>query len=136
MPDTKKNHQVPVCPTCGEPVRFDFVYSKTSDKVKAILVLSLVGYFVLSLLLLGLSLPLEMRRHQTAASYDAWLQPLSKEPLFQLVIGIGLVSGFLIFYLDWFHTLYENRQKKRKASMQDRGEGFKYTCRSCGRQWN
>jgi hypothetical protein len=136
MIGSEKDHRALRCPACGESVRLGFGQFTTKEKVKAVLVLSLVGYFVVSVFLLGLSLPPDMRRHNTPTSYDPWLQLLSSQPIFQMLVGGGLVIGVLAFYLDWFHTLYVNWRKKRAGSREPAQAAYKYTCRSCGRQWN
>jgi hypothetical protein len=134
MIDRKESHHIPACPACGQPVSPGFF--KISEKVKMVLVLALVGYVIASALLLGLSLPPEMRRHQRTAEWDTWMQPLSREPAFQIVVGVGVALGVLIFYWDWFQNMYENWQKKREKPVKEPKAVYKYKCRVCGREWN
>jgi hypothetical protein len=155
MTDRKENHRVPICPSCGEPVTFGLVHLKLSDKAKTVLVLSLVGYMILSIFLLVLSASPEMRRGCSTFDqrwqvpyialnpdrcndneFTLWLKHLNQEPAFQVFVGGGIAIGILIFYWDWLRNVYENWQRKREQTIQKHGKMYKYECRHCGRQWN
>jgi hypothetical protein len=134
MTAQKSSRHVPACPSCGLPVESGGF--KISEKVKTALALLLVGYIVVSALLLRASLPPEMRRHQRPADWDVWLQPLSREPIFQIVVGIGVALGALIFYWDFFYEIYANWQAKHKATLKEPKKAYRYKCRACGREWS
>jgi hypothetical protein len=134
MADRKETRHAPACPSCGQPVSSGF---KVNEKVKMTLAVVLIGYVITSALLFGLSLPPEMRRHgRQAVEWDAWMQPLSREPVFQIVVGIGVALGALIFYWDFFYDIYENWQAKRKETVNEPKRAYRYKCRACGREWN
>ncbi len=141
MDGSKQRRRVPTCPACGQPVTLDLSHLTARDTVKLLLVLSLLGYVILSLFLLAMSTPPELRRGCNNPSlqrqldrcrpseFDTWFQPLSKKPAFQIFVGGGLAAGVLIFYVDWIQNIYEGWQRNR-------GKIFQYECRHCGRQWN
>jgi hypothetical protein len=129
----KTSRHVPACPTCGQPVSADLF--KINEQVKTALAMVLIGYVIVSALLLGLSLPPEMRRHNRTAEWDTWLQPLSREPVFQIVVGVGVALGALILYWDWFQDQYEKWQAKRQETVKAPKKAYKYKCRTCGQEW-
>lgn len=151
MKDRKRIQEVqdiPICPTCGQPVKPSFLYFKINEKVKLLFFVLLIGYVILSIFVLATSMPPEMRRgcnryppHQLPDRCKddklySLLQPLYKEPVFQVFIGSGAAAGLLIFYWDWLQNIYENWQRKRKNLIQKSRKLYKYECRHCGQQWN
>lgn len=147
MTNTEQDHQAPVCPSCGQPVRFGFLRFRISDKVKILLALLLIGYFILSLLILAVVSPVTgagrgCRRydyiHQPDwckdTEFKLWMRPLNDEPALQVFVAGGLVAGILFLYWDWLQDRYENWQRKREKPMQKHRKIYK--CRYCGRQWN
>jgi hypothetical protein len=136
MAERKEKRHRPACPSCGRPVTSGFLPFKISEPVKMILVFLLIGYVMVSSLFLRMSFPPEMRRNNTPASFDSWMQPLSREPVFQIFVGLGIVLGVLIFYWDWFQEIYENWQRQREGSLKKHKPEYRYKCRSCGREWN
>lgn len=145
MMDEKKP-RVPVCPSCGQPVPFGFLRFRISDKVIIWLALLLIGYFILSLLILAAISPVTgagrgCRRydyihkpdHCKDTEFKLSVRPLNDDPAFRVFVGVGLAMGPLVFYWDWLQSLYENRRRKQgKAGEKDKK---RYTCRHCGRQW-
>jgi hypothetical protein len=134
MTAPKTSRHSPACPSCGLPVKSGGF--KISEKAKTALAIFVVGYFMVSGLLLRASLPPEMRRRQRTVEWDAWLQPLAREPVFQIIVGVGLGLGILIFYWDFFHEIYANWQAKRKEIVKEPKKAYRYKCRACGREWN
>jgi hypothetical protein len=106
MMDEKKP-RVPVCPSCGQPVRFGFLRFRISDKAKAILALFLIGCFILSLLIMIVINPREPGSGKRCRRYDYihqpdWrkdtefkvpVRPLNDAPALQVFVGIGLAMG-------------------------------------------
>jgi hypothetical protein len=146
---SEKNQQAPVCPSCGRPVRFGFLRFRISDKVKILLALLVIGYFILSLLILVAVSPATgtgrgCRRydyiHQPDwckdTEFKLWVRPVNDEPALQVFVGVGLASGVLLLYWDWLQDRYENWQRKRGKTVQKHGTIYKYKCRYCGQQWN
>jgi hypothetical protein len=148
MTNGAKNHQAPVCPSCGEPVRFGFLHFKISEKVKMLLVVLLIGYAILSVFISAVMLPPELRRHCNYydsqhrpdyckdTEFTLWVRPLNKDPALQIFVGSGLAIGILVFYWDWLQNLYENWQRKQGKVVQKREKIYKYKCCNCGQQWN
>jgi hypothetical protein len=134
MTAPKTSRHSPACPSCGMPVKSGG--PKISEQVKMALALLLLGYIVVSALLLRASLPIEMRRRPRVFEWDAWLQPLSREPAFQIVVGIGFALGLLVFYWDFFQEIYEKWQARQKVTAREPKKAYRYKCRACGREWN
>jgi hypothetical protein len=146
----KEKNQIPVCPSCGQPVRFGFLRFKVSDKVKIALILLVIGYFVLSLLIITVISPRQIGAGKSCRGYDyihqpdwckdtefkLWVRPLNDNPALQVFVAGGLAAGVLLLYWDWLQNLYENWQRKRGKPIGEVVKKYKYTCRSCGRQWN
>lgn len=144
---SKEKKQIPVCPSCGEPVRFGFLRFRISDKVKIFLALFLVGYFILSLLILA-AISHATGNGRGCRRYDyihqpdyckdtefkLSVRPLNDDPALQVFVGVGLAAGVLLFYWDWLQDVYENWQRKWGKVIQKHGKI--YTCRNCGRQWD
>jgi hypothetical protein len=155
MTDRKENHRVPICPSCGEPVSYGFLHLKIGDKVKTVFVLLLIGYVILSIFLLVMSVPPDLRRGCTTYDprwqlpntappadrcqdneFTLWLKSLNMEPAFQVFVGGGIATGVLIFYWDWLQNNNRNWQSKRERPNQESGKKYTHECRHCGRQWN
>ena len=146
---------MPICPSCGQPARVGLYHRRMNSQVKQALVLGLLGYVVLSILLLGISTPREMRRgcgtfdsrlqipyitpdpnRCKDTEFTLWLKPLTRQPVLQAFVAGGLITGVLLFYWDGLQKNYENWQKKREATAQKHGKTHAHQCRRCGRQWN
>lgn len=155
MKDRSKNQRAPVCPSCGQPVRPGFLHFRINDTVKLVLVVLLLGYVILSVMLLALSAPAEFRKgcgsfdprwqipfiapnpdRCRETDFDKLMEPVYHNPAFQIFVGSGVVLGVLIFYWDGVQQMYENWQKKREAPLQKQKNAYKHKCRYCGRQWN
>jgi hypothetical protein len=148
MTNRGKNHQATVCPFCGQPVTFGFLRFKISDKVKILLAVLVIGYAILSISILAMVLPPELRKYCNHYDYQHQpdyckdneftlsVQSLNKELALQIFVGGGLAIGVLIFYWDWLQNMYENWQRKRGKLVQKHEEMYKYKCRHCGWQWN
>ena len=146
---SREKKQIPVCPSCGQPIRSGFFRFEVSDKVKVVLALLMIGYFALSLLIMVAISP-ATGRGRGCRRYDYTHQPdwcketefklsvrlLNDVPALQVFVGGGLAMGLLVFYWDWLENMYENWQQKREKLVQERGKIYKYMCRHCGRQWN
>jgi hypothetical protein len=145
MTNGTKNHQTPVCPSCGEPVHPGFLRFKVSDKVKTSFAALLIVYVILSISILAITLPPQLRKYCDHYDYQhqpdyckddeftLWVQPLNKEPVLLAFIGSGLAIGVLIFYWDWLQDFYENWQRKRGKVIQKNKKAYKHKCRHCGR---
>lgn len=126
-----------------------------NDTVKLVLVVLLLGYIILSIILLALSAPPEFgkgcgnfdwRLHVPfitpnpdrcrETDFDKLMKPVYQNPAFQIFVGGGVVLGISIFYWDWLQQIFENWQKKRKPLIQKREKAYRYKCRYCGREWN
>ncbi|MBC7877734.1 MAG: hypothetical protein H7Y59_11250 [Anaerolineales bacterium] len=133
MTDKEEDQRIPICPSCGQPFTVSLL-----DKVKLIFFILLLGYVVLSMILLVMSVPAELRRHQTnpLPPWDSWLQPFSNEPIFKIFVGGSVLIGVLILYWDWLQNIYKNWQMKRGNPLEKREKVYKYICHSCGQQWD
>ena len=136
MANKEKTRRVRACPSCGRPVTFGILPFEISNQVKMLLAVLLIGYVFVSALLLRMSMPPDMRRNAGPASFDSWMQPLSREPIFQIIVGSGFVIGVLIFYWDWFQEIYESWKAQWEDSHKKPKREYRYKCRSCGREWN
>lgn len=139
-----------VCPSCGQPVRFGFLRFKVSDKVKIALILLVIGYFILSLLIIVVISPRQIGMGKTCRHYDSlhqpewckdtefklWVRPLNDNPALRVFVAAGLAAGVLLLYWDWLQNLYENWQRKRGKAVEKRRKAYQYKCRSCGREWD
>jgi hypothetical protein len=126
----RRKYSKPTCPSCGQPIGSGF------PLVKTVLAVLLVGYIIVSAFLLRMSMPPEMRRVKTPTSFDSWLQPLSGQPIFQIIVMGGFVAGLLVFYWDWFESLYKTWREKRGDSPKPPEKKYRYKCRSCGWEWS
>ena len=155
MKAKKENQPVPVCPSCGKPVQSGFWHLQLDDKAKTLLVVFLLGYITLSIFLLLLSVPPELRKGCSGfdrrwiipyvtpnqdrcrdTQFDIVMKPLYQQPVFQAVVGSGVALGVLLFYWDGLQTMYQNWQRKREPPNQKHGKIYRYKCRHCGQQWN
>jgi hypothetical protein len=122
----RRKFRKPICPSCGQPVGSGFPLVKTA------LVILLLGYILASNILLRVS----MCRNEFATSLDNQLRPLFSQPVFQIIVIIGLAAGLLIFYWDWFEDLYMAWKEKRGDSPETPEKEYRYKCRFCGHEWN
>ncbi|CAG1013339.1 hypothetical protein ANAEL_04673 [Anaerolineales bacterium] len=150
MTSGEKKRQTPVCPSCGQPVRFRLLNFKINDKVKILLILLAIGYFTLSLLIMVVISPRQTGLGKACRRYDyihqpVWckdtefklsVRPLNDIPALQVFVGVGLAVGILLLYWDWLQELYENWQRKPGKPVPKVVKTYKYTCRNCGREWN
>lgn len=97
MTNTEEPRRKPICPSCGQPVK-----SSVLDRVKFIFFTLALGYVGLSMILLMMSVPAELRRNKTnqPVPWDSWMQPLSNELFFQIFVGGGVATGVLLIYWD------------------------------------
>jgi len=81
MIDRTGTHRVPICPSCGRPAKFGLFHLEISNKVKALFSLLLIGYVTLSVFLLLVIMPPEMRRG--CGIFDSWQRnPVSQTQTF------------------------------------------------------
>jgi hypothetical protein len=145
---SEKNQRAPVCPSCGQPVASGFLRFKISDKVKIWFGLLIIGYLILSILILAIVSPPQDRRHCNRYDYQhqpdyckdtdftLWVRPLNDIPALRVFVAGGLAAGVLLLYWDWLQNLYEEWQRKRGKLAQKHGKIYKYKCRHCGQEWN
>jgi hypothetical protein len=134
---TDKNHRTPTCPACGQRVSSSFFPVKVNEKVKVVLVILLLIYMSSSVFLCFLSIPPGfMLKHGQPVPGFPWMQPIAREPMFQGFVAGGIALGILVFYWEWGQTLFENWREKRGDIKGKPSPAHRYTCRSCGHQWN
>ncbi len=155
MKQQEENRQPRICPSCGQPAKAGFILFTINDKAKMILTVLLLGYVMLSLILLGISASPEMRRgcgafdwrwytHSTTpdpnrckdTEFTLWMKQINKAPTFRVFVGGGIATGVFLLYWEWFQGVHSNWQRKKKIIVQKLGQRYKYKCRYCGKQWN
>lgn len=111
----------------GRPAPFGFLRFKISDKVKIFLALSLIGYFIVSLLIMVVITPHESGTGKRCRRYDYihqpdWckdtefklsVRPLNDDPVLRVFVAGGLAAGVFLLYWDWLQNLYASWQRKR-----------------------
>jgi predicted RNA-binding Zn-ribbon protein involved in translation (DUF1610 family) len=156
--DYKEDRQKFTCPSCGKSnvINFwpknGFWAAKVSDRIKQILILCVLGYFSFSIFVLVLmSMPMrsshrwyELLVNPPLLPTPEWLQPLFKEPAFQIVIGLGFFLPLLIYHVDWWletiHKWREGREPKvpiiKSSWWRLDRHTRRYQCSYCGHEWN
>ena len=153
MNHPERQRRAPVCPSCGQPVKVGLF--KINEKIKMLLAVLLIGYVLLSVILMGLSTPPELRRgcgpidwrwqipfgtpdpnRCKDTEFTLWMKQINKMPAFQIFVGGGLATGIFVLYWDWFQDGYQNWQKKRNHPLQESKKRVPYRCHNCGKQWD
>ncbi len=124
------------CPNCGQQVALaDSV--KEAEKhslhldLKTAIMLVLALYGLASWGVLVLSVPAWARRITEPIGYEGWLSSLLAIPAVRIVVMIGAVVGFVVFYVEAL-SLMRDRSDKPKKKMRKR----KYRCPTCGHTWD
>lgn len=155
MQAKKENQQAPVCPSCGQPVKPGLLQFKLNGTAKILVFVFLLGYITLSIFLLLLSVPPELRRgcggfdrrwaipfttpnpeRCRDTQFDIMMKPLYQAPTFQVFVGSGVAVAVLLFYWDGLQMMYQNWQTRRGPQNQRREKIYRYACRRCGKQWD
>ena len=131
---TRGLYQPPICPACGESV-ISLRPRSFGEFLKILFALGLLAYAVLGTYLGMVSMASEYPG-KTGSIPLEWLQPLVRQPGFQVFVAGGYLAGFLLFYLDWFESLIEKWRRRRADPEAESRPKHKYTCRYCGHQWD
>lgn len=155
MKPQEENRQSRICPSCGQPAKVGYILFTINDKAKMLLTVLLLGYVMLSLILLGMSAPPEMRRgcgffdrrwdtsftipdpnRCKDTEFTLWMKQINKAPTFRVFVGGGIATGVFILYWDWLRGGHRNWHRNREVIVQKFGKRYKYKCHHCGKQWN
>jgi hypothetical protein len=98
---------------------------------KTAIVLVLALYGLASWAVLVLSVPPWARRITQPIGYEEWLGSVLAIPAVRVVVMIGVVVGFVVFYVEAL-SLMRDRSDKSKKKARKR----EYRCPTCGHTWD